>query len=42
LYWSIALMVGVPLVIMTVAAVIAWRHHRRRLRPDTVGGASDA
>lgn len=27
-YWSIALMTGVPLLIMAVVAVALWRHRR--------------
>lgn len=41
-YWSIALIVGVQLVLVATVAVMVWRHRRRRLHPDAAGGPSDA
>lgn len=40
-YWSIALMVSVPLIIMGVVGFLVWRH-RRRTRVGSVRGTIDA
>lgn len=34
LYWSIVLIAGVPLVIMGIAGLLAWRHWRIQRLPD--------